>query len=364
MADRFQIDGHKLDQHPARVAQWLAAGDDWEKQKKVYPIYVEVSPAGACNHRCTFCAVDYIGYQTRYLAPDVMSRMLTDMGSHGVRSIMFAGEGEPLLAKGLGQAVNEAKAAGIDTAITTNATPLTDRFVCEALGAVTWMKASINGGPETYAAIHKASERDFELVMNNLANAVRRREERGWSTTLGAQMVLLPQNAHEVRALAYRCRSIGLDYLVVKPYSQHLKSEATAARGFDRFRWQPRDLETLADLNTPTFQVIVRSETAAHAAEPERYYAKCNATPNFWAYVMADGSVWGCSAYLLDERFRYGNVNEESFSEVWEGERRRASAEYVREHLDISECRVNCRMEAVNRHLWDLTRPSPHRNFI
>ncbi|MCF6340345.1 MAG: radical SAM protein, partial [Sulfurimonas sp.] len=62
MSDRYSIDSHKLGLHPKRVSEWIEAKNDWSKLKKIYPLYVEISPYGGCNHRCTFCALDYMGY--------------------------------------------------------------------------------------------------------------------------------------------------------------------------------------------------------------------------------------------------------------------------------------------------------------
>ena len=99
----------------------------------------------------------------------------------------------------------------------------------------------------------------------------------------------------------------------------------------------------------------------------------CHATPYHWAYLEADGEVWGCSAYLGREengvqygndRFRYGNVNASSFSEIWRGDRRRANWEYVRTELNIEQCRKNCRMHQVNLYLEHLAHPGPHDTFI
>jgi radical SAM protein with 4Fe4S-binding SPASM domain len=122
--------------------------------------------------------------------------------------------------------------------------------------------------------------------------------------------------------------------------------------------------EGLRAYETATFSVIFRSHTMKKYNEPHAYN-KCNATPFVWAYIMANGIVSSCSAYLLDERFELGNINTESFEAIWTGERRRKNFEFVANKLDISECRKNCRMDEVNRYLSRVIddRP-PHVNFI
>ena len=92
-------------------------------------------------------------------------------------------------------------------------------------------------------------------------------------------------------------------------------------------------------------------------------YDRCLALP-FWSYLDSGGNVWGCSAYLGDERFLYGNIYENSFKEIWEGEKRRCSLGWVEKELDIKQCRVNCRMDEINKYLWELKHPPEHANFI
>ena len=367
MSDRYAIDSHKLIYHPQRVASFLDAKDDWEKMKKVYPLYVEISPVGACNHRCTFCAVDYIGYKSTRLSLPVIEKALAEMGAKGVKSVMFAGEGEPMLHKEIDRMVMAAHKAGIDTAMTTNASVLSDAFVERALPLMSWIKASFNAGTaQTYARIHQTKESDFDRVIANLKRMVAARRTHGFSCVLGAQIVLLPENAAEVETLARICRDeIGLDYLVVKPYSQHTFSETHT---YQNINYQDyAELQSkLAAFNTDEFNVVYRENTMKKHDEGEATrYKKCHATPAFWGYIMSTGAVYGCSAYLLDARFDYGNINELSFSEIWEGESRRKNFQYVREELDIHECRLNCRMDEINRYLDKLVNQNiQHINFI
>jgi len=159
MADDFRIDSHKLMFHPREVAQWLEEGD-------VYPLYMEISPAGACNHRCSFCALDYLGYEPRFLDAPLLTERLTELGSLGVKSIMYGGEGEPLLHRDIAAIVNHTKRVGIDVALTTNGTLLDADLVERIADSLSWVRVSLNAAtPETYGALHRTGPADFARVL-------------------------------------------------------------------------------------------------------------------------------------------------------------------------------------------------------
>lgn len=354
--DAFRIDSHKLMLHPRRVGDWLEG-------RNIYPIYMELSPAGACNHRCRFCGLDFIGYRPDFMDADMLGVRLLEMGRLGVKSIMYAGEGEPFMHKRMTDIIRQTKAAGIDCAITTNAVLMKPAVSEAILGDTSWIKVSLNAGsPETYAFIHGTNARDFDTVMRNLAAAVEIRARQGAPCTLGAQILLLPENAGEIASLAARCRDIGLDYLVVKPYSQHPQGEQSGYSDivYSEYAALAEEVNAYA---TDAFSVVFRLETMRAWDAKTRRYDRCHALP-FWSYIDARGGVWGCSVYLEDERFLYGNIFTDTFESIWTGEKRAASLRWCAESLDPESCRVNCRMDKINRYLWELAHPNAHVNFI
>ena len=347
--DKYNIDGHKLHLHPERIAQWL------KDPLNTYPIYVEISPVGHCNHRCSFCAVDYIGYKANSLEVATLSVTLREMAYLGIKSVMFAGEGEPLLHKDIGELVRVARHSGLDVAFTTNGVLLNK--LDDVLHMVDWVKVSINGGDEeTYERIHKAKKGDWDKVWSNIANA----RNKCSTAVLGVQTVVLPDNILSIPKLIQKANEAGASYVVLKPYSQH---ESSRTRVYESTRYK-EDKKRLQDWAcNSSIPVIVRLDSMEEWDKQEHKYEKCNATPYFWAYIMATGDVYSCSAYLLNDSFNLGNINTSSFQSIWTGEKRSNHIINMR-NLDISGCRLNCRMNKVNKYLDQVINKPEHGSFI
>lgn len=354
-ADDFQIDSHKLHLHPERVARWLAG-------EPVAPIYMEFSPSGACNHRCSFCGMDFMGYQPRFLPPDRTAARLAEWAEAGLKSIMFCGEGEPFLNKNTPDMAVAAKNAGIDVAFTTNGVLLGEDTARRVLPVTSWIKVSCNaGGAETYARVHGTDADDFGRALANLEQAAELRARHGWTCTLGMQMILLPENRREAPALAARAARIGMDYLVIKPYAVHRLSTKTGYR--DLTYGDDAELaDELASYNRPGFRVIFRGAAMRRHAQ-EALYPHCLALP-FWGYVDSGGNVWGCLRHIGEEAFRYGNFLDQPARDILTGTARLSAIRAAENTLDISDCHGNCRMEPANQWLWRLRHPGPHVNFI
>ena len=362
MNDKYNIDGHKIHYHPERISDWYTA-KTIEDKLAVYPIYVEISPVGQCNHRCTFCAVDYIGYINRSLRMVNLKSTIAEMSACGVKSVMFAGEGEPMLHKDINDIVQFAYTK-LDVGFTTNGTRMDEEFRIKSLPCCTFIKVSMNGGtPEVYSQIHQTKPEHFEIVWKNITAAIERKRSLNLKTAIGVQCVLLPDNADSIHSLAKRCWEEGVDYLVLKPYSHKEGSLTTKYREIKYLDLYDEVILDAQQFVSSTFEIVARRKTMEAWDANDRGYHTCHATPYLWAYLMSTGDLYACSAHLLDSRFNLGNINRNSFSEIWTGEKRRALIEEM-ETFDISVCRKNCRMNAVNKYLDAIQHPGEHPNFI
>jgi len=353
--DEFRIDSHKLMYHVDRVR-------DWDIGKNIYPLYIEISPYGGCNHRCIFCALDYLEYKPQMLDTKVLKRFLKDVAKKGVKSIMFAGEGEPLLHKDIAELIMYAKDQGLDIAITTNGVFLNKALLENILPRLSWLRMSLNAGTaKNYAFVHKTRSEDFNKVIGNIKEAVKLKKKKKISCAIGVQFLLINENYKEVVELADILKKIGADYLIVKPYSQHPQSRNRLGSGlhYDKLL----NIEgRLKEYDRGGFQVIFRKQAMLHIQD-KKPYEKCLGLP-FWTYLSSWGDLYACSAFLGDKRFCYGNIYKGPFGKAWNGEKRKKIMGMMDRVWDIKNCREACRLDAINRYLWELKNPPLHVNFI
>lgn len=353
MAEDLRLDSHKLIYHPEAVSRWL-------KGEIVYPIEMEISPSGACNHRCIFCAVDYLGYQATFLEKDTILRNVHQLSKHGLKSIICSGEGEPLLNRDMPDIANGIKRCGVDVAMSSNGVLFTRELAEECLASFTWIRFSVASlEDESYDRIQQAKKGDLARVKRNLQDAVEIKNRQGLHTTLGVQCLLLPENMEQLPDMARQLRDIGVDYLTVKPYSQHLHSGHTYHIDYEALLDVERELKAFA---TEDFSIYFRAN-AMKKMHHEKTYSECYGLP-FMTHIDAKGNVWPCVAHIGDERLKYGNLYEQSLEEIWEGQQRRAVEEKLR-LMDIQKvCREACRLDEINKYLHALKHPNAHVNFI
>ena len=368
--DKFLIDSHKLMYHPDRVADLIDAKRDWSKHKKLRPIYAEISSSGACNHRCTFCSVDYIGYKKVFLDRQVLLRFFESSSKIGLKAVMFAGDGEPLLNPEIIDIVNDARLFNIDTSFTTNGVYITENFIEQALEKVSWIKVSLNAGDQdTYEKIHRTNKNDFNRVWTNLSKAVKAKDDSKGKikTALGVQSLILPDNIKSLDELAKRSRDTGLNYIVLKPYVHNVYMKQEGYNDIDYTEKQYKN--TLAELRskyeTSDFTVVARDNALAKLVGEQERYTTCWSTPALWFYISGDGSVYGCGAHVGNPNFLLGNIKESPMSDIWESKSRQKCLDYVQDDLDLSSCRRTCRMDEVNAYLSRLiNNETDHVNFI
>jgi len=354
MSENIRIDSHKLIYHPEAVARWI-------KGETIYPIEIEISPSGACNHRCIFCAVDYLGYKPNFLDKEVILRDIKQIREDGgAKSVICSGEGEPLLNKNLPDIVNNMKSFGTDVAMSSNGVLLTRDISEECLGAFTWIRFSVASMEEdSYYKIQQAKPGDLEKVKENLADAVSVKRKYGYKTTLGVQCLLMPDNICQLPRMARELRDIGVDYLTIKPFSQHLHSKNRFMIDYEAMLDTEKELK---EFETESFSVLFRASTMKKIHH-EKAYKKCLGLP-FMSHIDSKGNVWPCIAHIGQERLCYGNIYEQTFKEIWEGKRRKTVNEILY-NSDINKtCREACRLDEINKYLDELKHPGTHMNFI
>lgn len=352
-SENLMLDGHKMLYHLDRVL-------DWQNDRPISPIYMAFSPSSLCNHSCTFCVYHYKEFEPIYFSIERYRELVKEWKSVGVRSVFFAGDGEPLLNKNCVEMLERTGHQNLDVAINSNGRLLTKEASKVISEHLSWARFSVNAGTDkTYSKIHRTAPSDFTKVFDNLQGLVDIKKGQNSSLTVGVQCVLLKENVDEIERLAILCKEIGVDYLSVKPFIKHPDTEWDSSLIYDDETLDR--LSSLKYLEDSQFRFQLRSNLFKKT--PERQYKKCLSGP-FMMEIDARGDVYSCGPHIGNKDHCYGNILGQSFGDFLNSPLYHQKLKDISENLDVSKCMPHCRPDSVNKFLWDLSRPPKHKNFI
>jgi cyclic pyranopterin phosphate synthase len=346
------IDGHKIYLHPEKIVQWKKTGD-------CYPIHVEIDLTNRCNHNCVFCGLDF-DRGTKEIDREVMLRTLKNLAEHDVKSVMFTG-GEPTMHKDVVLFIQKAKEYGLDVALTTNGSLFDKKLQEGCLPYLSWVKFSVDSGTQTtYEKIHGVSRKNFDKLIDNIDSSVRLKNEKNLNVTIGTQYLIIPQsiNKRDINGIVKILKEIKPDYLSIKPYSYHPRSQkdlVVTEKDYDKLE------KILDEIDTEdNFKLFFRRETVKRVNE-EKQYNECYGL-SFYALIDSRGDVLPCNLFYEQGIFTYGNIYEKDFDKIWEGEKRKNVLELLRA-IGTKDCRKGCRCDAGNEYLHRIKNPQAHDNF-
>ena len=347
------LDSHKINYHPKEIADMFAG-------KLEAPIYVEISPTGICNHKCLFCHYNYLGHEGKFQKGKI-PELIREFAQMGVKSLVFAGNGEPTLHTDTIESIKLAKQLGLDVALSTNGALLKEEHFEILASNLTWIRFSFNAGSsENYAYVHQTKSDDFDKVIENIKKLKATKDRLKSNITIGTQFVLIPENKDFALNHGKMLKSLGVDYFSVKHFYNHSHNDFEVKEQIeDNFI---KELSLEADkLCDDNFKFLVRSTANLSS---QRDYNKCYGL-EFIVFIDENGDVFSCFSHQYDKKTIMGNIFENSFKDIWNSQQKKDSIEYINNCIEKNNCQPNCRHHQINNYLWHIKNPSiEHINFI
>lgn len=305
----------KIFLHPEKIKSLLMD----KELDQLYPISVEMTLTNRCNLNCVYCSDNDLRKRQgkkQALSYEVIERLLSDLAKGGTKGIVLEGGGEPTLYSDFDKVVKYAKGKGLGIGLITNGTVSLD---AELIKEFEWIRVSLDASTSREYMELKGVD-CFEQVVNNISHYAK------YCDTVGVGYVVTNKNISQIETLVMRIRESGASYIQFRPV---VDSEELYPYGVD--------LSFLKFYQNHRFAVII--DGMKENAKKGNCNLSCKAH-SLTSIISGDGSVYLCGRLNIYRWLRpIGNINSQSFREIWLGEERENQAKMVR---DKEFCKRNC----------------------
>jgi MoaA/NifB/PqqE/SkfB family radical SAM enzyme len=304
------------------------------------PFHADLSPTDACNYECFFCNSAFVDRSKR-LPWEVMRRTLLETIGMGLKSIRLSGGGEPLIYPKIVPLLDLCYQFNIDvTNVTTNAFQLKDRVADRLLKLNTdEIIVSFNDlGAEAYAATNGTNERAYHLVIDNIRQFMAERRARGLDKPKVILQFFVWKGNHDRVEEAYDLGlDLGVDHIYLRDMwgvgedkrltpAELAVAKTAIGRLVERDRGAGKLIlafssEKLIDEQKTIVEDWIewdRNNVAWRREMPDR--AEYCYIAWYSTVIRGNGEVYPCCILATTEGYpALGDVNKESFGEIWRG---------------------------------------------
>jgi radical SAM protein with 4Fe4S-binding SPASM domain len=303
------------------------------------PTELQVEVTGACNLACKMCLVRYrpkLGRTSGAMCFHSFKDLVDALPD--LRKLTIQGLGEPLLAPDFFEMVEYATRRGISTGFNTNGTFLTPAASERLVRAgVDWLHVSLDGATAaTYEGIRDGS--DFDTVAANVRALVETKRRLGAERPrLMLVFVAMRRNVGELEDLVRLAAEWGVGALWVQNLS-HSFGDTDPSGSYREIREYAAKEALWRDPDGETAETFERARRLGEELGVELRLPRLEEPPPqtratdqpgcHWpfegAYVTHDGKVQPCCMVMGVERAVLGQLDEDDFGTIWEGEEYRS----------------------------------------
>jgi MoaA/NifB/PqqE/SkfB family radical SAM enzyme len=351
----------------------LAVGMTGTRKAYTGPLWVQIGLANPCNHRCVMCwdhpshvpkDAPYTDESSRafyeehpeinrdkgFIALDKLEELADDLHGLGTRRVELVGRGEPTLHPHFEKAIEILKSRNFHVGLVTNGSRLSrDRCANLVDQGVDRVVVSLNAGTRTtYPLIHTTETPErFDAVLDRLRTL---REIKGKARRelprVMLSFVITEANHREAEEMLERAHEVGADQVVMKyaiPYPgiRFIELDEAQKRAFSRGN---PELQRRAD----AYGIDLKLEPPIGdlTAAPDLYHKKTETVYSkiscyigwYFSLITAEGSVSPCCQCME----HMGNIEEQSFTEIWKSSRYAGFRERMKKFPERRETSGKC----------------------
>ena len=332
--DPFEYDKLKLLLHREKVQSLIEVMQGIKRYDNLPPISVELHLTNNCNLACPWCTDRELQGNGACISLDKATELMRYFGQSGT-GVTLEGGGEPTVHPHFHEIVDSGAENDVDMGLITNGTV----DISKSLNKLRWVRISLDSSNREEYKIEKGRDL-YDKVFENLSKYKEIRDNR--TCFLGIGYVLTTRNYSDIEEMVNRLDDLKVDYIYFRPVEE--APDITPTRD-DLYDLRKRLLQ-LTENKRIKFMLTINDRL-----EYENAGLPCIAH-SITSIIHANGDVVCCEKRRHDG-ITYGNINEKSFKEIWNGDVRKGTTKKLLDAECQKGCSV-CRITPFNKILLNL----------